>query len=104
MNRRRKSRFLARRSRKAKTPARSKVSLADLRSLRRPPTNPSTFLNSRFFARVRAKPFFARIVQSRQGIGDGRGEGNRGVGRAPRAIGSGFGWQDGRVDRGLGVE
>src|SRR5580704_14069514 len=97
MNRRRKSRLLARRSRKANTPARSKVSLADLRSLRRPPTNPSTFLNSRFFARVLAKPFFARIVQSRQEIVDSRA-GDRGIWKkAPRLNDSGFGRQAGRV-------
>ena len=62
MNSLRKSRFLARRSRKANMPARSRVSLADFRRRRRPPTNPSTFLNSRFFARLRAQPFFARMV------------------------------------------
>src|SRR5262249_13348808 len=61
MNSLRKSRFLARRSRKANMPARRSVSLAERSRRRRPPTKPSTAWNSRFLALLRAAPFVARI-------------------------------------------
>src|SRR5262245_43105186 len=62
MKRRRKSRFLARRSRKENIPARSRVSLADRSKRRRPPTNPFAALKIRFFALFLAAPFLERIV------------------------------------------
>src|SRR5437763_1287923 len=65
MNSLRNERFLARRSRKANIPARSSVSLAERSKRWRPPTNPSTARNNRFFALLRAAPFLARIVDSR---------------------------------------
>src|ERR1700761_2457133 len=65
IQRRRNSRFLARRSRKANMPARSRVSLADFRSRRRPPTKPFARLKIRFFRWLRAAPLFERIGVSR---------------------------------------
>src|SRR3954462_933714 len=61
---RRKSRFLVRRSRKANMPARSRVSLADFNSRRRPPTKPLAALKMRFLAWLRAAPLVARIGHS----------------------------------------
>src|SRR5687767_11708322 len=50
------------RSRNAYTPARTSVSLAERNILRRPPTNPLTFLRSRFLDWVRAAPFIERMA------------------------------------------
>jgi len=63
MNSLRKSRFLARRSRNANIPARNRVSLADFRRRRRPPTNPLVALKSRVFDWFRAAPLLERIVR-----------------------------------------
>src|SRR5215471_16239015 len=63
MNNLRNSRLRARRSRKANIPARSRVSLADFSSRRRPPTNPFAAWKIRFLDRFRAAPLFERIAQ-----------------------------------------
>jgi hypothetical protein len=64
IHRRRNSRFLRRRSRWAYTPARMIDSFAVLRSLRRPPTYPSTRLKRRFLARWRGTALFVRIFET----------------------------------------
>lgn len=67
---RRKSHFFARRSRNANMPGAKEGLLGGPGRRRRPPTNPSTFRNRRFFALLRAAaPFLARIVVSRVGCG-----------------------------------
>src|SRR4051794_14995254 len=70
----RKSRFLVRRSRKANIPARSRVSLADFNSRRRPPTKPLAALKIRFLAWLRAAPLVTRIGLSQFDPGTRKGE------------------------------